>query len=360
MAPESVEDEIAALRAAAAKAREDAAKLAKDIGKELPADEIASPSSSTTTGPPPPPPAKKSASEILSLTSAIDFTSGSASLQSQSLDDLLSSNTISLWKNAITTNAARPYPVSLDFLERRSDGKLTADGLGVGGEPDVSLDDFKYGTLYVVGTCSVLGVGSLAFLPPNIGATLCYFFALIPILFIGIGSTSPGIIAGGLAALKGTKDDKDQRDDRVCRHEAAHFLCGYLCGLPIKNYRITDDGFPCVEFHSSAEDDGATSRRELSQEEIAALSVVAMSGSVAEAIAFGKARGGENDLLELNAAFRRCEEFMGAQKQQDLTRWGALAAYQLLKGNEGAYEGLVKAFREKKSVAECVAVIESS
>merc|ERR1719273_2380470 len=46
------------------------------------------------------------------------------------------------------------------------------------------------------------------------------------------------------------------------------------------------------------------------------------------------------------------------QKQQDLTRWGALAAYQLITANKEAYERLVKAFREKKSVAECVSIIE--
>lgn len=222
------------------------------------------------------------------------------------------------------------------------------------------MDDFKYATLYVTGICSVLGVASLAFLPSNIGATLCYLLALIPIAFIAVGSTAPGIIAGGLASLKGTSDDKDRREERICRHEAAHFLCGYLCGLPVKNYQITDEGFPCVEFHVSGEENAVSAKRNLSREEIAALSIVAMSGSVAEAMAFERARGGENDLIELNGLFRRSEEFMGAQKQQDYTRWGALAAYQLIKANVGAYEDLVKAFREKKNVAECVAIIESS
>ena len=174
--------------------------------------------------------------------------------------------------------------------------------------------------------------------------------------FIAVGSTAPGLIAAGIAATQGTADDQAKREDRICRHEAGHFLCGYLCGLPVKNYEITDTGFPCVEFHPSTE--GEAMNRELSQEEIAALSVVAMSGSVAEALTLGDARGGENDLLELDMLFRRSKEFLGAAKQQELTRWGALVSYQLITANKEKYEALVNAFKQKKSVAECVAVIE--
>ena len=133
-------------------------------------------------------------------------------------------------------------------------------------------------------------------------------------------------------------------------------LCGYLCGLPVKNYEITDTGYPCVEFAPTGE--GDATGRELGQEEIAALSVVAMSGSVAEALSLGDAKGGENDLLELQSLFQRSKEFIGAAKQQELTRWGALTSYQLITANKDKYEALVAAFKAKKSVAECVAVIE--
>lgn len=350
-----VDDEIAALRAAAAKAREEAAKLAKDMGKDIDVDFSSSPSRSTSAAVATAPPKKLSTAELLSSLSPINFSTADAASQSASLDDLQKSGTLSLWKKAITTNSIRFYPVSLDFLESRSDGKITGQTLGVGGEMDVSMDDFKYATLYVTGLASVLGVASLAFLPPNIGATFCYFFALIPILWIGVGSSAPGIIAGAVASLKGTKDDQTQQLDRVCRHEAAHFLCGYLCGLPVKNYQVSSsDAIPRVEFHEAT-----TMKKELSREEVAILSIVALSGSVAEVLALGQARGGETDLMELNGFFRRSEEFMGAQKQQDYTRWGALVAYQLIMANRGVYENLVQAFKDKKSVEECIAIIES-
>merc|ERR1711990_704146 len=169
-----------------------------------------------------------------------------------------------------------------------------------------------YATLGVTLGCSILGVLALAFAPPNIGATLCYLFALIPIVFLGIGSTAPGIIAGAIASLRGTKEERDQQEDRVCRHEAGHFLCGYLCGLPVRGYSTNDLGVPCVEFYPSTE--GEAMGRELSSEEIAIMSVVAMSGSVAEALEFGEAKGGESDLLELDGLMRRSADFIGAQK----------------------------------------------
>merc|ERR1712176_1158809 len=144
--------------------------------------------------------------------------------------------------------------------------------------------------------------------------------------------------------------------ERICRHEAGHFLCGYVCGLPVKSYQTDPDtGVPCVEFHTSADVGG-----EFSEDAIAALSVVAMSGSVAEILAYGQAKGGENDLLELQNCFRKSKDFLGAARQQDLTRWGALSSYGLIQENMPKYEGLVQAFKNKKSLAECVSIIEGA
>uniref|UniRef100_A0A6U3NQB2 Peptidase M41 domain-containing protein n=1 Tax=Ditylum brightwellii TaxID=49249 RepID=A0A6U3NQB2_9STRA len=353
----STEDEVAKLRAAAEKMRAEANALAKEMGKDI--SDTASTATKTVEV------KSLGVEEISALTSSIDFEGGDAKAQTERLDALVQSGNLSMWKSAVTGSAGtaspaplRPFPCSLQFLESRSGGKLTAENLGVGGESDVSLDDFKDATIAVVLGSTALAIASLVFLPENIGATLCYLFALIPVGFIGIGSTAPGIIAGGIAALRGEGDDNSAQDDRVCRHEAGHFLCGYLAGLPVKGYSIADNGYPCVEFHPSPEGD-SISGRGFNEEEIAALSVVAMSGSVAEAMALGKARGGENDLLELDNLFRKSNDFLGAAKQQDLTRWGALAAYNLINGNKEKYECLVQAFKDKKSVAECVAIIES-
>jgi len=352
-------DEVAKLRAAAAKAREEYETMSKAAGKEIvptAAQKAAAEAANMVES------KGLDSSAIKSLASDVDFTSGNAMAQSSSLDTLVSTGDFSSWKSAVRRpeNSAglsllRPFPVTLGALESRTDGKVTGDTLGVGGEGDVTLDDFKDATIGVVLGCTLLGVLSLAFLPENVGASLTYLFAIIPVLFLGIGSTSPGIIAAGIKFFSGTSESNDDTRERICAHEAGHFLCGYLCGLPIKSYNAGDSGVPCVEFFTDA-----TTSKGFTEDEISAITVVAMSGSVGEIIAKGKASGGENDLRELDNCFRRSEEFIGAAKQQELTRWGALKAYDLLKSNRGKYDALVKAFEQGKGVEECVTILEAS
>merc|ERR1711865_897183 len=183
--------------------------------------------------------------------------------------------------------------------------------------------------------------------------TFCYLFALIPILWLGVGSTVPAAIASLLVVLRGQDDDGVNPQERICRHEAAHFLIGYVCGLPIATYDATaDDQIPRVEFYysSNPHDVATVPTRELTFD--------ALSGAVAEAMAFTTAKGGNQDLVELQAIFKKSSSFLGAQKQQDLTRWGALTAYKLLNENKASLDLLCQAFQDKKSVADCVTLLE--
>ena len=146
--------------------------------------------------------------------------------------------------------------------------------MGVGGGDDVSLDDFKYATIGVTLVSSVLAILSGIVLPNNTGATLTYLFAVVPILWIAIGSSAPGILAGLIETVRSTKDDQDTKVRRVIAHEAAHLLVGYTVGLPVADYSVSD-GEPRVEF-------GVPAGRELSYEDVSKVSVVAMAGSVGE------------------------------------------------------------------------------
>lgn len=305
------------------------------------------------------PKAKESVSsqDIQALASSIEFEGDDAKSQTEKLNELVTSGDFTLWKSAVRSSSLRTFPVSLQFLESRTNKQITVDALGFGTDGDVSMDDFRNAALGVTVTATVVGIAALAFLPDNIGATICYFAALVPILFLAVGSTAPGLIAVAITSVRGGNDKEGKLADRVCRHEAGHFLCGYLCGLPIAGYSTAENGVPCVEFHPSQ--NGPVTGREFSQEEIAALSCVAMSGSVAEVLGLGDARGGESDLIQLDGFFRRSAEFIGAQKQQDLTRWGALASYNLINDNRSKYDLLVEAFKAQKSVPECIAILES-
>lgn len=263
--------------------------------------------------------------------------------QSEQWKELKESKTVQAFGSA----NLRSFPVSLSMLEQRTG--LTPEKIGLENTA-VNLDDFKYATLWVLGGSSIGGVASLALLPPNVGATLCYFFAIFPILFLGIGSTAPELIANMIASMKGTAPEAVPVEDRVCRHEAAHFCCGFFCGLPITGYSVSD-GVARVEF--------GVNNQKLSPTEVAALSVTAMSGLVAEAMAFDKAEGAQQDLIQLENVFRQSDDFIGAAQQQDLTRWGAFTAAQLLRTNEEKFEKVVEAFKRQASVEDCICILES-
>ncbi|CAN0006812.1 unnamed protein product, partial [Discosporangium mesarthrocarpum] len=105
------------------------------------------------------------------------------------------------------------------------------------------------------------------------------FFAILPIIFLGVGSTAPGLITAAINGLKNQADSDFER--RRIYHEAAHFLAGYLCGLPIKSYKV-EGSTTCVEFYDSREGDMETTGRMFSKREINQVSVVAMAGAVGE------------------------------------------------------------------------------
>jgi len=290
---------------------------------------------------------KKSKEEVQSLVPTI-LAETDAAKQAEQWKELKESQSVTAFGSA----NIRTFPVTLQMLEQRTG--LTAETLGLA-ETEVSLDDFKYATLYVAGGSSVAAIASLAFLPPNVGATLCYIFALIPIVFLGIGSTAPVLIANAIAGLRGDGSDADavSSRERRSRHEAAHFCCGYWCGLPVASYSVgDDDSVPCVEF-------GVASNNNYSNTEVAALAVTALAGLVGEAKKWGKAVGATQDLMTLEAIFRRSGEFIGAAAQQDITRWGAMTACLLLKQNEEKYEQVVEAFQQQKSIEECIAILET-
>jgi hypothetical protein len=289
-----------------------------------------------------PPKQSVSAEELKALLPAV--LSSEVAQQTDQWKELKESGTVTAFGSA----SLRTFPVSLKMLEMRAG--LTPDSLGLD-ESEVSLDDFKYATVAVTLGSGAAGIASLAFLPDNTGATLCYFFALLPILFLGLGSTVPGLIAGAIVSLKGSQDTSGaSKEERVCRHEAAHFCCGYWCGLPVLGYSVVD-GVARVEF--------GVSSKQFDKTELAALAVTALAGLVGEAQTWEKAVGANNDLEQLDLVFRNSADFMGSQAQQDMTRWGALTATSLLKENKAKYEQVVTAFGRQASVEECMAILES-
>lgn len=72
-----------------------------------------------------------------------------------------------------------------------------------------------------------------SYLPGDWGFFVPYLSGLLVLGAIGIGSTNPGALA--VVIDKFSQVFPDYRD-RVVSHEAAHFLLGYLLGIPLAGY----------------------------------------------------------------------------------------------------------------------------
>jgi len=230
---------------------------------------------------------------------------------------------------------------------------------------EFSLSDIQDVFIKVIIGCTVgataWAVGSDALgLDAGLRFTGTYLFAGIPIGILAVGSTAPGILFLPVEAFRAAvanEEEKRTRALRVCKHEAAHLLCAYTLGLPVQEVVADEKGPRVVVFDE-----------ELSQQpgqfvdasQVDALAVVAMSGFMAEADAYGKALGASEDLKLLNSILLRCTPPIPAQKQQDTTRYAALMAWTIVKKYEAAYDAIVGALSEGKGLVECLRAAEDA
>ena len=288
--------------------------------------------------------------------SAVQFGNRAAAVAA--LDGLREAGAAPLWKSL----KLAPRRVSLAELSRST--KLDEKTLDPSRE-QYSLEDIQSTFIKVI-IGSTLGaivwaVGSDALgLDAGLRFTGTYLFAGVPIAILAIGSTAPGILFLPIEAFKAataSAEEKRSRGLRVIKHEASHMLCAHVLGLPIQDVVVGTKG-PRVIVH---DEEAATQPGVfVESEQINALAVVAVSGLMAEADAYGAALGVQEDLKLLNQILLRCKPPMKANEQQDLTRYAALTAWTILKKHERAYEAIVSALEQGKGVAECLQAAEAA
>lgn len=255
----------------------------------------------------------------------------------------------------------QPRAVSKNELKREVKTEMELDEL-MGLSP---VDpDLKGLTIGAFAASAVIGVGG-TFIGGETGGAVywvTYLGASLPLVLIGVGSVAPGIIGDVVNKLKWSLDKTNTKERRV-RHEAAHMLCGYVCGLPISGYQIEPE--PVCEFFDRQEgnmDDVEKWKRArgFSKEEVATLAVVSCSGLMGELTKYSTADGGQQDLVNLAAVYFRAEGdyFRSQTVKEGQTRWGAYKAMQILSDNSATFEKLYQAMSDGKPVEECVAIIE--
>ena len=140
------------------------------------------------------------------------------------------------------------------------------------------------------------------------------------------GSTNPGVL--GFAIDKFSQVFPDYRE-RVLGHEAAHFLVGYLLGVPITGYSLSI-GKEHVDF-VEARIQQRLFQSKLEAQDIDQLAVVAMAGVASEAMEFEEIMGQTADLMDLQRLLNRASDKLSNMQQQDATRWaGTLQTLHLI------------------------------
>ncbi|XP_019068846.1 uncharacterized protein [Solanum lycopersicum] len=206
----------------------------------------------------------------------------------------------------------------------------------------------------VVGTTGFLGVLA-GQLPGDWGFFVPYLIGSISLVVLGIGSTSPALLQ---AAIDGFSSFFPDYQERIARHEAAHFLVSYLIGVPILGYSL-DIGKEHVNLIDERLEKLIYSGQ-LDSKELDRLAVVAMAGLAAEGLKYDKVVGQSADLFTLQRFLNRSKPSLSKDQQQNLTRWAVLFAASLLKNNSKLHEALIAAMTNKASVVDCIEAIEKA
>ncbi|XVF15075.1 hypothetical protein REPUB_Repub09cG0118000 [Reevesia pubescens] len=206
----------------------------------------------------------------------------------------------------------------------------------------------------VVGSTGFLGVLA-GQLPGDWGFFVPYLIGSISLVVLAVGSISPGLLQAAIGSFSSFFPDYQER---IARHEAAHFLVGYLLGLPILGYSL-DIGKEHVNLIDEKLEKLIYSGQ-LDAKELDSLSVVAMAGLAAEGLKYDKVIGQSADLFTLQRFINRSTPKLSNDQQQNLTRWAVLFAGSLLKNNNVTHEALMSAMSKKASVLECIEAIEKT
>ncbi|KAK2981467.1 hypothetical protein RJ640_013015 [Escallonia rubra] len=246
---------------------------------------------------------------------------------------------------------------SQPYVSRRTTSLRELTTLGIKNAENLAIPSVRNDAAFlftVVGTTGFLGVLA-GQLPGDWGFFVPYLIGSISLIVLAVGSISPGLLQ---AAIGGFSTFFPDYQDRIARHEAAHFLVSYLIGLPILGYSL-DIGKEHVNLIDERLEKLIYSGQ-LDSKEVDRLAVVAMAGLAAEGLEYDKVIGQSADLFTLQRFINRTKPQLSKEQQQNLTRWAVLFAASLLKNNKALHEALMSAMSKKATVLECIEAIEKA
>ncbi|XP_027365259.1 uncharacterized protein LOC113872144 [Abrus precatorius] len=246
---------------------------------------------------------------------------------------------------------------SQPYVSRRTTSLRELTTLGIKNAENLAIPSVRNDAAFlftVVGTTGFLGVLA-GQLPGDWGFFLPYLIGSISLVVLAVGSISPGLLQVAISSFSSLFPDYQER---IARHEAAHFLIAYLLGVPILGYSL-DIGKEHVNLIDERLEKLIYSGQ-LDAKELDRLAVVSMAGLAAEGLTYDKVVGQSADLFTLQRFINRTKPQLSKDQQQNLTRWAVLFAASLLKNNKVTHEALMASMAKKASVLECIQTIENA
>ncbi|KAF8651318.1 hypothetical protein HU200_063574 [Digitaria exilis] len=246
---------------------------------------------------------------------------------------------------------------SQPYVSRRTTFLRELTSIGIKNAENLAIPSVRNDAAFlftVVGTTGFLAVLA-GQLPGDWGFFVPYLIGSISLIVLAVGSVAPGLLQAAIGAFSTVFPDNQER---IARHEAAHFLVAYLIGLPILGYSL-DIGKEHVNLIDEQLQKLIYSGQ-LDGKELDRLAVVSMAGLAAEGLEYDKVVGQSADLFTLQRFINRTKPQLSKDQQQNLTRWAVLFAASLLKNNKAAHEALMSAMSQKANVLECIEAIENA
>lgn len=156
------------------------------------------------------------------LESAVATKNGEA--VKEALDKLMAQGSTKLWSSTANLSRRNTFMTELTRL-----GIKNAEELAI---PSVRNDAVFLAS--VVGVTSVIAVAA-GQLPGDWGFFVPYLVGSLSLVVLAVGSVAPGLFQVVIDKFSSTQGDYQER---ILRHEAAHFLTAYMVGLPIVGYSL--------------------------------------------------------------------------------------------------------------------------
>jgi hypothetical protein len=153
---------------------------------------------------------------------------------------------------------------------------------------------------------------------------------------------------------------------RVAAHEAGHFLCAYLSGLPVTGYAMPAPAAAAAAYlNGSGSNEQPTGVQvDLSRADVYDIAAVGMGGVAAECCIYGISEGGSADLKTVCKAVRSAPSRGNLPSTQDaamkVARWGLLQAAMHLKDQAVAHKALSQALSDNMSLEDCKRIVEEN